>query len=101
MSVINIDDYREPHLAPGVKWGGCAVTFLGFTFTTPEGGQGRLNLTVTCPDGDFAKVIDSFKQNGGIFMPPEDGVETYWYLPWPPAAVRIHAIEENSPSPAA
>jgi hypothetical protein len=86
MNVINIDDYRAPKEIEGQP---CTVTFLGFAFKTPEGVEGRLNLSITIDNGDFAGIIKTLKEQGGAYLPSEDGGKTHWFLPWPCAAVRI------------
>jgi hypothetical protein len=88
MTVVNIDDYRVPS---GI--GPCAVTFLGFAYKTPEGVEGRLSVSVTIENGDFEAVINTVRDLGGIYIPPGDGLQTFWFLPWPCAAVRIDLVD--------
>lgn len=88
MPVVNFEDYRAPQ-----KSGPCTVTFLGFAYRTPEGPDGRINLSITVADGDFAGVIEAVKQSGGAYLPSQDGGKTILFLPWPCAAVRISVVQ--------
>ena len=90
MTVVNIDDYRAPR---GI--GRCTVTFVGFGYRTPEGNEGRLNLSITIEDGDATGMIDAIKKQGGVYLPSQDDGRTYWFLPWPCAAVRICPVEKS------
>ncbi len=82
---------RLEDLKPPEGSGPCNVAFIGHPFKTPEGQQTTLSVTVTIEDGDFAGLIATIKDFGGIFIPPEEGQSgvTSWFLPWPCAAVRI------------
>jgi hypothetical protein len=84
--VLDINDFRPPRLGGAP----CVVTFMGFQFRTPEG-QDHINVSVTVHDGDFARVIEAVKKQGGMYLPPlgEGGNVVSWFLPWPCAAVRI------------
>jgi hypothetical protein len=90
VTVVNIEDYRAP-----VKTGRpCIVNFLGFAFKTPEGVEGRLNFTVRVEDGDAVGVIDAIKEQGGAYLPSQDDGKTFWFLPWPCAAIRISPVDD-------
>ena len=66
---------------------------MGGAFKTPEGLESRLNVNITIGDGDFETVIAGIKEQGGIYLPSLDGGKTFWFLPWPCAAVRICATQ--------
>jgi hypothetical protein len=87
VSVVNIEDYRPPEKS-GVP---CTVTFIGFRFRAPEGDERSLTFSVTIADGDFAAIIEIIKEQGGIYLPPQEGSD-FWFLPWPCAAVRIRPV---------
>jgi hypothetical protein len=84
MSVVNLDDYRAPNTT-----GPFTITFIGFNFTTPEGRQDRLTVNLTVEPGNPAEIIKAVREQGGHYLPAQDGEEFVWFLPWPCAAVRI------------
>jgi hypothetical protein len=85
MTVIDIRDYQ-----PKKAVGPVEVTFFGFPFKA-ENQDRTLSCTITIADGNYLAVIEIFKQNGGVYMPDDDG-ETQWFLPWPCAAIRLRAV---------
>lgn len=90
MTVVNIDDYRA---APD-QTGPVMVTFIGCPFKAPEGTDGTLSISVTVGDGDFNGVIDAVRELGGMYSPTADNNGDFWFLPWPPAAVRVRPVSE-------
>lgn len=68
------------------------VTFIGHDFTDKEGERRNLSLTVTVDDGDFLGILETVKAEGGSFLPDADGASGGWFLPWPPAAIRIESL---------
>ena len=64
------------------------LTFFGSIFVD-EGVEHRLTYTVDVEDGDYQGVIDVVKEDGGTLIPRDDG--SHWFLPWPPAAIKIEA----------
>jgi hypothetical protein len=81
MTVINLADHRPPkNNSP------CRLTFFGSSF---EAGNSNITWSITIEDGDYVGVIEAVKQNGGIYAASQDRGKTYWFLPWPCAAVRI------------
>ena len=90
-SVVNLDDYRAPN-----ETGPFTVTFIGFNFATREGSQDRLTVNITVQQGNPSEIIESVRDQGGIYLPPQAGEEPFWFLPWPCAAVRISSAETRS-----
>lgn len=88
MTVVNIDDYR----ATPDQTGPVTITFIGYPFKAPEGADGSLSYSVTVADGDFSTVIEAVREFGGIYIPAADKNGDFWFLPWPPAAVRIRPV---------
>jgi hypothetical protein len=84
MSVVNLDDYRAPNTT-----GPFTITFIGFNFTTPEGRQDRLTVNLTGEQVNPLEIIASVREQGGLYLPPQNGEEFCWFLPWLCAAVRI------------
>ena len=89
-NVVKIDDYRAPQ-----PRGPCEITFIGFPFVTPEGEEQKVTLTISVQNGDFEGIIDVIKENGGAWLPSTDGGQTFWFLPWPCAAVRVRPLFEG------
>ena len=87
MPVINLEDYR-----PSKKGEPCKVTFFSPTFSA----DGRIEWTVTIENGDYVGVIEAVKNYGGAYLPSQDGGKTFWFLPWPCAAVRVSTVERST-----
>lgn len=68
------------------------LTFIGHEFTDSQGDKRTLSLTVNVEDGDFSGVIAAVRDEGGSIIPDPDGVSGGWFLPWPPAAIRIDTL---------
>jgi hypothetical protein len=86
MTVVNLQDYRPPKY----EGGACNITFIGFPFRTPEGAQSSLTCTIHLQKGDeFMQVIEDVKAQGGLYLPSQDGGKTFWFAPWPFAAIRV------------
>ena len=89
MPVVNLADYRAPRIN-----GPFTITFIGFSFGTPEGRQDQLTLSINVKDGgDPAVIIDAIKAQGWVYLPSRDGEKPFWFLPWPCAAVRISPVK--------
>src|SRR2546430_2074967 len=85
MSVVNIEHYRPPG-----EIGPCRVTLIGFPFKTPEGQESTLSVNMTVENsGTVDALTETLRTRGGMYIPPQDGGSTFWFLPWPCAAVRI------------
>lgn len=82
-NVISIDDHRPAGFA-----GPAEVTFFGFRFEGDDGETRQLNMIVNVENGDFEGIISAVRENGGWYVENEDE-GTAWFLPWPPAAVRV------------
>lgn len=40
----------------------------------------------------FSAAIQAVKDQGGVYIPSTDDEKTFWFLPWPCAAVRVPAV---------
>jgi hypothetical protein len=67
---------------------------MGFAFETPEGESGKINWSITIENGDYVGVLAAIKEQGGVYLPSQDGGKSYLFLPWPCAAVRICPVKK-------
>lgn len=83
--IVNIDDFR-----PEGSTGPAEVSFIGFRFEQEDGETQRLQVNVVVANGDFEGIINAVRENGGIYVQPNEGEDVAaWFLPWPCAAVRV------------
>ncbi len=82
--VVNLEDYR-----PKLEGKPCIISFIGFSFQTPEGEPMKLNFVVDLENGDYQAAIDAVRENGGVYLESPGKPDVTWFLPWPCAAVRI------------
>lgn len=83
--IFVLHDYREPTPAAVP----CRVTFYGTVFNNDLEIQQSLRFSIVVTDGDFGRLIEEVRQDGGIYSPP--GTEM-WFLPWPCSSVRVESI---------
>jgi len=83
MDVIDFSAHRKP----AADEGGVELTFFGAAFKNGEQ-MDQLRVTVPVTDGGVKTAIEKVRELGGIWLPAgHDGTE--WFLPWPPAAIRV------------
>ena len=84
MSIVDPQSYqaRHTHGRP------LKLIFLWKTLPDPLGATGGHNIVIDAPHGDMQTVIDDVKAKGGVYQPDKDG-EGGWFLPWPPAGIRV------------
>ena len=72
--------------------GPCEIRLKGFPFSHFDGGEGCLIATIPVESGDYQAVLDSIVKRGGAYVPSKSRPGSYWFLPWPCAAVHIRPI---------
>ncbi len=70
------------------------ITMIGAPFKTPRGAERSLRLSLIVPDGDVAKALATIRKNGGTYFRKVDRKGARWFLPWPPAAIRISPLPD-------
>lgn len=65
------------------------VTFIGQTFCTPNGTERSLRYQMIVPDGNVGRAIAGVRKNGGVFFQKSTARGERWFLPWPPAAIKV------------
>ena len=85
--ILNIDDYRPQEFGPVL------ITFFASTFQDERNNHIHLSASFTLLDGDAEGAIAAFRENGGMFVPPNNGHDA-WFLPWP-CAVRIRPLTQE------
>lgn len=90
--VIRIDEHR-PRRDPGDVV--CMVRFYANRFRDQDSRDVNLILSVRVEGGDFEKVIEAVRQEGGFWVKSERQAGA-WFVPWPPAAIEV--IPASQPS---
>ena len=83
MSVIELDKHRPKKTTNPVR-----VTLYWPTITMDDGRNLANNWSAVVDDGNYDSVIEGVRGSGGVYVV---GNDCRWFLPWPPAAVRISA----------
>ena len=65
------------------------LTLIGGSFRTPRGEERSLRCAVSVPDGNIQAALATIRKNGGVFFGKADRRGSRWFIPWPPAAVRV------------
>jgi hypothetical protein len=78
--VIDINDFRN---SPDVS---VDLNFIGVKFVDLNGQKMTLVHHLTVLSGQVIPTIEKVREEGGAYL-PGDGV--MWFMPWPPAAIRI------------
>jgi len=84
MSIVDPESYKTRH----VRGAPLKLIFVWKALPDPIGVAGSHNVVIEAPDGDIQAVIDDVMARGGVYQPDKDG-EGGWFLPWPPAGVRV------------
>jgi hypothetical protein len=82
MTVINLDEHRPKKVGP------CRITFFSSRF----GRDSAIEYNYDIENGDVEGVIKTVQQSGGVWLPSHDDSHTFWFLPWPCAAVRVTMV---------
>lgn len=84
MSIVDPQSYHaRPASSAPLK-----LIFVWKALPDPIGVSGNHNVIIDAPDGDIQAVIDDVMARGGVYQPDKDG-EGGWFLPWPPAGIRV------------
>jgi hypothetical protein len=91
MNVVSIENYR-PNDPKDLGKSPVMITLCAPSFAIDDVPIG-LTINIRVENGDFRGILDTIKDNGGIWTTVDD--DTIWFLPWPPAAVRITMLRDN------
>lgn len=84
--IYKIEDFRQAAASTARE-----VTFYSPLYRNTEGKETTCSATVRVEDGDALGIINAVKEDGGLLWKDDDG--TFFYLPWPCAAVEIRDVE--------
>lgn len=72
------------------------VTLIGAPFRTPRGAERSLRYSLLVPDGNVGQSLATIRKNGGVYFRKSDKQGAHWFLPWPPAAIKISSAPATS-----
>ena len=91
-NIVDFNEYRANGIDRDLI-GPVTVTLIPPRYRVSDGHEGSLSISITVENGDYQGVIDAIRENGGMYSIKPDQNGDFWFLPWPPAVVRLSAHE--------
>ena len=91
-NIVDFNEYRASGIGRNLV-GPVTVTFIPPRHKVTEEHDGSLSISITVENGDYQGVIDVVRENGGMYSIKPDQNGDFWFLPWPPAVVRLSVHE--------
>jgi hypothetical protein len=87
-------DFAKPTTPEGPDDIHCTLTLFSVTFSPAPGEHRNLQFEVRLKQSEYESALAKIREDGGVWMNPEKDGSRY-FIPWPPAAIKLEPFSEN------